>query len=206
MQGQNLEADFHIYNETFKGKAIAMRLPTTDEAAEFVTAHNLYRCQHGAPDVTWSDDMADSAATYIDPLTELEHSDSYSLSPPAGPAGENLAMSSAALTPTEAVKMWYEESEDCVGGAKQITDGCAEGVDGATTGHFTAMIWTGVKEIGCGFSASTAPTLVICRYKAGDTLDMETPNMNSPDNYVDHVLAKTKTEDECAADSSTATG
>lgn len=191
------EAEFHLYNESLRGKAMVWRAATATEQQGFVDAHNKYRCMHGAPAVTWSSDMADSASEYIDPLTELEHSDSYSIAPPAGPAGENLAMGYAALTPEEAVKMWYEESEDCVGGAKNFNDGCNPGANGAITGHFTAMIWTGVKQIGCAFSASTSPTLVICRYKSGDTLDDDTPNMGTSDNYVPHVLAKTKTEDEC---------
>merc|ERR1719191_2320345 len=106
-------------------------------------------------------------------------------------------MSSAELTPEQAVEMWYSESADCQGGAEGFTDGCATGANGAETGHFTAMIWTGVKQIGCSFSASTAPTLVICRYKSGDTLDMDTPNMNCPENYPEHVLPKTKSESEC---------
>jgi len=56
-------------------------------------------------------------------------------------------------------------------------------------GHFTALVWTGVKEIGCGCVHATNDTwMFICRYKAGDTLSYETPNMNQPSNYPEHVL------------------
>jgi len=57
-------------------------------------------------------------------------------------------------------------------------------------GHFTALVWTGVSEIGCGCVHATNDTyMFICRYKAeGDSLSYETPNMNQPSNYPAHVL------------------
>lgn len=50
-------------------------------------------------------------------------------------------------------------------------------------------MWKGVKEIGCGCVKATNNTFMyICRYKAGDTLGNDTPNMNMPANYPAHVL------------------
>ena len=43
-----------------------------------------------------------------------------------------------------------------------------------TTRHFTAMVWKGVRKLGCGLYASTK--IWVCRYKAGDMLDDDTPN------------------------------
>merc|ERR1719199_1484814 len=105
-------------------------------------------------------------------------------------------MGSGSLSAAHAVEMWYSEYHDCTGGAS-FTDGCPRGNGGAATGHFTAMIWAGVREIGCAFSNSNSPTLVICRYKAGDSVSYDTPNMNCPSNYPNHVFPATVSEEQC---------
>lgn len=56
-------------------------------------------------------------------------------------------------------------------------------------GHFTALVWKGAKEIGCGcVTATDGSQMSICRYKAGDNIDMEVPNMQKPDNFPNHVF------------------
>lgn len=56
-------------------------------------------------------------------------------------------------------------------------------------GHFTVLVWKGVKELGCGcIKATDNSFMYICRYKSGDTVGNDTPNMNMPDNYPSHVL------------------
>ena len=97
----------------------------------------------------------------------FKHADSYNIPPPAGPAGENLAMGYAGGT--QATDGWYSEIADWA-----FTPGDGTGSSG-TTGHFTAMIWKGVQKLGCGLYASTK--IWVCRYKAGDTLSGDTPNM-----------------------------
>merc|ERR1719181_2135922 len=126
----------------------------------------------------------------------MRHAPSYDIPPPAGPCGENLAWSSVPLSAASAVEMWYSEVDDCAGGPN-FMDGCPNGIGGAAVGHFTAMIWAGVQEIGCAFSNSNSPTLIICRYKAGDSLSMDTPNMNKPANYPNHVFPATVSEESC---------
>ena len=85
--------------------------------------------------------MATSAQSWAD-RGQFAHSDSYHLAYPAGPAGENLAAGQS--TPTSAVNAWYNEVNDC------IWPGCQSGNGGATVGHFTAMIWSGATQMGCG--------------------------------------------------------
>lgn len=72
-------------------------------------------------------------------------------------------------TGTAVTDAWYSEISNW---AWNPGDGTG---NSGTTGHFTAMIWKGVKNLGCGFYASTK--IWVCRYKAGDTLDDNTPNM-----------------------------
>eukprot|EP00747_Dinoflagellata_sp_TGD_P124690 gnl/TRDRNA2_/TRDRNA2_174041_c0_seq4.p1 gnl/TRDRNA2_/TRDRNA2_174041_c0~~gnl/TRDRNA2_/TRDRNA2_174041_c0_seq4.p1 ORF type:complete len:334 (+),score=79.55 gnl/TRDRNA2_/TRDRNA2_174041_c0_seq4:114-1004(+) len=171
-------------------------MPNAAQIKEWVSEHNKFRCMHGVPPVTWSDPVAQDASKYITPLTKMKHADSYGVAPPAGPAGENLYWTSAQASPIPSVKAWYSEVNDCNGGPEGFTDGCANGVGGKPTGHFTAMIWKGVKTIGCATNANGQMT--ICRYKAGDSLSMDTPNMNKPSNYPNQVFKRVKTEAECS--------
>merc|ERR1711957_752403 len=130
-------------------------------------------------------------------MTRMKHSKSYKLKPPAGPAGENLFWTSGKVEVKKSVAAWYSEVTDCkTGGPTSFSDGCAKHKAGKMTGHFTAMVWKGVKEIGC--ATNKLNTLAICRFKAGDTLSMDTPNMNrGAGNYVKHVFPRTKTEKQC---------
>ena len=82
------------------------------------------------------------------------------------------------------VDAWYEEVNNIVSYDPYQCE------SGAMCGHFTALVWTGVTEIGCGCVHATNDTyMYICRYKAaGDSLTLETPNMNKPSNYPSHVL------------------
>lgn len=185
-----------VLKASVSSKDAAHTRPTDEEALQWVRFHNIARCMHGSPPVEWDDAVAFSAHEYIHFMTQMVHSDSFGLAPPAGPAGENLYMSTAHATPELAVNAWYEEAYKCKGGAADFTDGCAEGVGGAVTGHFTAMIWSTVASIGC--ATNQAGTIAICRYKAGDTLTTDVPNMNKDSgNYVGHVLPKSTPASEC---------
>lgn len=116
----------------------------------------------------------------------MAHSQSYQIPAPAGPAGENLAMASYALEPEAAVNMWYNEVEAC-----GPFPGCKAG-SGGTTGHFTALIWNGVQEIGC---TSNSFHVLACRYKGSDSLDCTTPNMGG--SYATNVFSPVKSRSEC---------
>ena len=72
-------------------------------------------------------------------------------------------------TGTAATDAWYSEVSNW-----KYDPGDGTGNAG-TTGHFSAMVWKGAKKLGCGNFASTK--IWVCRYKAGDTLSADTPNM-----------------------------
>lgn len=161
---------------------------------EWVKWHNIYRCMHGAPAVTWNKAVAKSAHDYTWRLTQMKHSKSYDVPPPAGPAGENIYWTSGSATAEAAVEAWYSEVNNCIPSPTKFTDGCGKG--NGVTGHFTAMIWNTVKEIGC--SLNSGGKIALCRYKAGDSLSLDTPNMNrAAGNYVNHVLPKMMSKSDC---------
>lgn len=173
------------------------------DAEKWVAAHNKVRCMHGSPDVVWSSDVAASAQLWANSLSSMQHSDSYSIAPPAGPAGENLAMGYGSLE--QVVTGWWDEHQVCSQGypggcqtgpscseSSQCTGSyCSQGK--CATGHFTALIWKGVTKIGCGINA--AKKIYVCRYWSGDSKSCNTANMGGC--YPENVLQPTKTEAQC---------
>lgn len=193
-------ASIHALEGASKEKAlnylrtVTFRAPTETEQEELLVAHNTRRCQHGAAPLAWSEPVAADAEAYTGPLTQMAHSDCYSVPPPAGPAGENIYWTSASAQGANAVEAWYSEVNNCIPSPEAFTDGCRQG--NGVTGHFTAMIWTGVRELGCAFSNDGH--IVLCRYKANDQLDNDTPNMNGGSgNYIPHVLPLSRSASEC---------
>jgi len=76
---------------------------------EFLDRHNLYRCMHGVPPVTWNVAMYNHVELTFKDAAEMEHSDSFSnTAAEGGPAGENLYWATQA-NPSNAVDMWYNE-------------------------------------------------------------------------------------------------
>lgn len=158
--------------------------PTAAEKEEFLSVTNKYRCYHGASPVVWSDVVESELDTYISPLTNMVHDPTiYSTGDPGKPCGENLFWSSAPMSPTQAIDAWYSEVNNCNPNPTSFTDGCQSG--NGVTGHFTVLVWSSVQSIGCAFSSNRQ--LIGCRYKAGDSLDYDTPNMMPASNYASHV-------------------
>jgi hypothetical protein len=159
-----------------------------DDAKDWTIAHNVYRCMHGIQFVKWSNPMAANIEAYLAPLTDMKHDHSYDLSPPEGPSGENLFWGSPASywKVGHAVQGWYSEVSDC-----QSLPGCTSS-KGGQVGHFTAMNWAGVKEIGC---TSNSHGLKGCRYKGNDNKDCTTPNMGGC--YKEQVPPEKTSYNEC---------
>lgn len=151
------------------------------EAEEWVRTTNLARCIHGVPPVSWSRAVAKSAQKWAN-KGQFRHSRSYRIPSPAGPAGENLAIGHQ--SPSDANKAWYGEVDDCIRFPGCKGDHGSRGKGGRAIGHFTAMIWKGVKTIGCGQKVVKrgrwkGRVLYVCRYRAGSRLSCNTPNMRN---------------------------
>jgi hypothetical protein len=162
----------------------------TGDWEKWVASHNIFRCMHDVPAVVWGEEVYQDCKGTFENQAEMEHSDCYGVPPPAGPAGENLFSASYAGTPLESAQAWYSEVADC--GA---FPGCSSGATG-TVGHFTAMIWNGVREIGC---FANTYNLAACRYKGEDFKSCNTPNYGGQEGNVQNVFKRVKTFDECKA-------
>jgi hypothetical protein len=162
------------------GALAAAPAPRADEpfAREMLAAHNRLRCLHGAPPLLWSDAVADHAQRWVE-RAGFRHSDSYGS--PLGPMGENLFATTGRVSADEAVQLWYGESRGY--------DYRREGTMAA--GHFTALIWRGARELGCGQAGGT----VSCNYRAGPALDCSVPNMQGC--YLEQVRPVSRTPADC---------
>eukprot|EP01001_Neometanema_parovale_P003620 NODE_147_length_3150_cov_118.375289_g137_i0.p1 GENE.NODE_147_length_3150_cov_118.375289_g137_i0~~NODE_147_length_3150_cov_118.375289_g137_i0.p1 ORF type:complete len:714 (+),score=204.53 NODE_147_length_3150_cov_118.375289_g137_i0:753-2894(+) len=140
---------------------------TTAQRDEFLKAHNKYRCMHGVSAVTWSTEVAAAAQKWADTLQargSIGHDNDQS-------TGENLYMSwssssTAVPSPAACTKSWYDEVKDYDFNAPKFS---------SATGHFTAVVWKGTTEIGCGYapvktSSGTTWRTIVCRYKSAGNI------------------------------------
>jgi uncharacterized protein YkwD len=114
-----------------------------------LSAHNIFRQQHGSPKLVWDDKLASYAQRYADKC-RFAHSGS--------PYGENLA--AGYPTVTAGVEIWYAErkhySYQKPGFSMQ-------------TGHFTQLVWKGSTKLGCGYAScngknGTPGNYLVCEY------------------------------------------
>jgi hypothetical protein len=79
----------------------------------------------------------------------------------------------------------YNEVNDC-----GTLPGCRTPKEaGKQVGHFTALIWKGATKLGCGIGTASGQPFYVCRYKAGDTLSGDTPNVAYGDSFNQNVPA-----------------
>lgn len=119
------------------------------EIQEWLQAHNGYRSLHGAPGVTWSAALAQSAREWADTCPS-GHS--------AGPYGENIAFASHKKRAGDVVALWYGE---------KVRYDYAKPGHQAGTGHFTQVVWKNTALIGCAHSAGCAGAwsdIWVCQY------------------------------------------
>ncbi len=122
-----------------------------DAYADVLERTNLLRALHDAPDLSWSPEAARSADAWL-ARCEFEHENQTRW-------GENLyalwGTSDEAAALIAAVDSWYGEGEDYRFDAPGFT---------RATGHFSALVWRGTREVGCGARSCGPVVLVACRY------------------------------------------
>ena len=121
--------------------------------AGFLFGHNRVREEHCAPPLVWSVEVARRAQRWADALAasgcSFEHSH--------GPYGENLALGTAGVDddPEKIVDLWYRGF---------TTYDFARGGFSLRTGHFTQLVWTGSRRLGCGTSTCQGKRIWVCNY------------------------------------------
>ncbi|KAK1223793.1 hypothetical protein PQX77_013317 [Marasmius sp. AFHP31] len=124
---------------------------------QYLSAHNSIRAQHGASDLTWSDEAAAKAQEWANKCV-FEHSGGV-----LGAFGENLAAGTgSSYGIKEAVKGWTDEvSEYSVPRStstpisRSLTDLPAEDYNSGNpkASHFTQVVWKATKQVGCAVAA-----------------------------------------------------
>lgn len=137
-------------------------------AQQWVDAHNRYRAKHCAPPLAWSPKLAEVAQRWADTLKAKGCAFGHS---PGAKYGENLAGgTSGALDPTSATTMWYDEIQKYK---------FPNGGFSMETGHFTQVVWTTTKHVGCGQVTCKGMDIYVCNYD---------PPGNWEGQYRQHVL------------------
>lgn len=134
--------------------------PSSAEQAALLDQHNRYRTEVGVAPLTWSPALAASAQRWADHLSqrldcELEHEEGSG-------EGENLAFGLRVL---DAPAHWYEERSDYDGSPVSAQ---ARGGNWQAWGHYSQMVWSGTRELGCGAAACRGEdagyVVTVCRY------------------------------------------
>ena len=110
--------------------------------------HNQVRARHGAGPLVWSGAVAASAQAWANTCT-WGH-------PGGHPYGENIA--GGHVDQVAAAQAWYSE----VGAVTAVRDN--PDLYFKAGGHFTAMVWKGTTEMGCGTAACPGGPYHVCRY------------------------------------------
>lgn len=144
------------------GAAGAASVPGIDDPrfqTEILQAHNAERGAVGVAPLAWSDDLARSAQAWAQQLAardRMQHSSQQS-------EGENLAMAGAGReTPTQMMRRWTAEKTHFLPGrAHPHTSRTGNWAD---VSHYSAMIWSATRHVGCAIARSRTRDYLVCRY------------------------------------------
>ena len=110
------------------------------DTTAFVSRHNFYRKQVGAPDIHWSAELANYAQAWADKLSKtcsLQHS--------RGKYGENIYWKSNASNENDVVDYWATEKADFNHKDPTYIRGKSE-----KSGHYSQVIWAKSTLLGAG--------------------------------------------------------
>jgi uncharacterized protein YkwD len=155
-----------LFAASFAGGASAggamTAVPKADDPAfqaEILQLHNVERRSMAIADLSWSPELAADAQAWASELArtgKMKH-DGRSRH------GENLAAGSTGrLTLAYLVNMWLAEKPRYVPGSthpRTSTTG-----NWADVGHYTAMVWSNTRRIGCAVGRGQAMDFLVCRY------------------------------------------
>lgn len=122
--------------------------------------HNAERVRAGSGPLVWSDRLARDAALWA---KTLARTNSFEHAPEGKEAqGENLWMGTqGAYSLQEMVQLWVDEKS--LYQPRKFPDVSKNGV-WTDVGHYTQLIWSNTKEVGCALSSNAESDFLVCRY------------------------------------------
>ena len=130
--------------------------------SEMLRDHNMARRDFGVPALVWDAGLAADAAAYARTLAatdRFQHAVRVSGKPVQG---ENLWMGTrGAYAYRDMTGSWIEEGKDFRVGAFPDLSRTGSWHD---VGHFTQIIWSGTRAVGCGVAANAENDVLVCRY------------------------------------------
>ncbi|CAE7598675.1 RBT4 [Symbiodinium pilosum] len=126
------------------------------QARDFLTAHNIYRCMAGIDMLEWDSTAFQTARAYAHtaPTERLAHSKpSERRSKQGATFGENVAVGHN-LWPGQVVARWYDEIRNTQFGSFRPNR--------AGLGHYTQLVWRKTQKVGCSFGQNRR--VAVCHY------------------------------------------
>ncbi|MGA2881480.1 MAG: CAP domain-containing protein [Bryobacteraceae bacterium] len=127
-------------------------VPVGSFAREMLVAHNEIRARVDVPPLRWSDRLAARAEDWASHL--LRERQFYHRPKPV--FGENLfEITGSRATPDEVVGDWASEARDYSYRANTCRAVC---------GHYTQLVWSGTREVGCAVARDAGREVWVCNY------------------------------------------
>lgn len=145
------------------------QLSSSDQST-ILNIHNNLRSAVGVQPLTWSSSLASEAQNYANQLVSQGYvcdATRCDNNLPHGASNENLAWGSQGYPISSMVQSWANE--------KSYYNGQPIPYGNNPAGHYTAMVWQGTYEIGCGFAPSVNIDILVCRYNPPGNLIGEMP-------------------------------
>jgi hypothetical protein len=144
-----------------------------DFNARLLAAHNAERMRIGVPALQWDAALATDARVWADELAatgRFEHSPDE----PGKPLqGENLwAGTPRAYSPEGMVGLWAAEKADYRPG---IFPNNSRSGDVEHVGHYTQLIWSSSRRVGCATAVGTNEEFLVCRYSEAGNVSGQRP-------------------------------
>ncbi len=131
--------------------------------------HNYYRSQQDAPNLQWSDELANAAQQWANKLAKKDKMFHSTMS-----YGENIYWGYGD-DPTRAVDMWAGEAKYYHGEAISVNNF-------HLFGHYTQVIWAATTEVGCAEAVSkSGKHYIVCEYSPAGNIEGEKPVKNYKD-------------------------
>ena len=121
-------------------------------ARDMLAPHNMVRARAGIPPLAWSDRLAARAQDWADTLLAQNRFDHR----PNSNYGENLfEITGTRALPGDVVGVWAAEARDY----SYSTNTCR-----GMCGHYTQLIWSDTREVGCAAARDSAREVWVCNY------------------------------------------